>query len=117
MANDLYNSFLSLIRLGLGHDTHPIHTSYDWEAIDALAVQHGLSAVMVDGVECLPEEFRPPKGTLLKWIGESLQDYEYRYDLYCKAIAELAGFYNSHGYKMMVLKGYSCSLNWPNPKH
>ena len=34
-----------------------------------------------------------------------------------QAIADLAAFYNSHGFKMMVLKGYACSLDWLKPNH
>ena len=37
--------------------------------------------------------------------------------LYHRAVAEMAAWYNSHGFKMMVLKGYACSLNWPRPDH
>ena len=58
-----------------------------------------------------------PKRVRLEWIGEVLQGYEYRYELYRRAIAEMAQFYNSHGFKMMVLKGYACSLDWPKPEH
>ena len=29
----------------------------------------------------------------------------------------MAAFYNEHGYKMMLLKGYACSLDWPKPEH
>lgn len=46
-----------------------------------------------------------------------LQNYEYRYELYRRAIAELAGFYGEYGLKMMILKGYTCSLDWPKPEH
>lgn len=46
-----------------------------------------------------------------------MQSYEARFRSYEKSIAELACFYNSHGYKMMVLKGYACSLDWPRPEH
>ena len=72
---------------------------------------------MLDGIEKLHEGQRPPKVFLLEWIGETLQGYDYRYKLYKDAIVELAGFYNAHGFKMMVLKGYACSLNWPKPEH
>ena len=54
---------------------------------------------------------------LHEWIGEVLQNYEARFDAYCRTLAEMAGFYNSHGYKMMILKGYACGLNWPKPEH
>ena len=89
----------------------------------ALAEQHGLSAVVLDGIEEVRSQMSdvgcnlPDKFFLTRWIGEVLQGYEYRYKLYCRAIAELARFYNSHGYKMMVLKGYACSLDWPKPEH
>ena len=53
----------------------------------------------------------------LEWIGEVLQNYEQRYSAYENAIGSLADFYNQHGFKMMVLKGYACSLDWPKPEH
>ena len=56
-------------------------------------------------------------GFKLEWIGEVLQDYEGRYKAYEKTIGEMAEFYNRHGYKMMVLKGYVCSMDWTKPEH
>ena len=73
--------------------------------------------VVVDGIERLPDNIRPRKEILLEWIGEVLQAYEYRYESYTKTIAELASWYNAQGYKMMILKGYTCSLDWPKPEH
>lgn len=110
-------AFLSLVRMGIGHRADVLSDGVDWNELKDLAEKQGLGAVVLDGIEKLPEGQRPPKVFLLEWIGETLQGYEYRYDQYCKAIAELAGFYNSHGYKMMVLKGYSCSIDWPKPEH
>ena len=111
------DTILSLIRLGIGHDISvPIQEIY-WPEVQSFAARQGLSAVILDGIERLPESKRPSKDLLLQWIGENLQSYEYRYELYCRAIADLALFYNSHGLKMMILKGYSCSLNWPKPEH
>lgn len=114
---DLQSVFLSLVRLGIGHKIGTFPKIDDWPGIQALAERHGLYAIVLDGIENLPESSRPPQETLLEWIGEVLQGYEFQYDQYCKAISKLAEFYNSHGYKMMVLKGYACSLNWPKPNH
>ena len=111
------DSFLSLVRMGVGHCVSALPENVDWQAIKALAKKQGLAAIIVDGIERLPNTKRPPKELLLKWIGEVFQNYENRYKLYQEAIAELAGWYNTHGYKMMVLKGYACSLNWPKPEH
>lgn len=112
-----YDPFFQLVRLGIGHRTDQISSDIDWNYIQALAEWQGLSGVMVDGVEKLPLKQRPPKPILLQWIGEVMQGYEYRYELYRRALAEMAEFYNSHSLKMMVLKGYACGLNWPKPEH
>lgn len=109
--------FLQLVRVGIGHEAKFQHEAVDWLKIENLAERHGLYAVVLDGIEKLPSNIRPPQEMLLEWIGEVLQNYEYHYEQYTKAISELAGFYNSHGLKMMVLKGYACSLDWPKPEH
>ena len=111
------NAFLSLVRAGIGHANFCPTLVSDWKSIEAFAVEQGLSGIIVDGIEKIPENKCPPQEILLQWIGEMLQGFEYRYEQYCKAISELAGFYNVHGYKMMVLKGYACSLDWPKPSH
>lgn len=117
LSTELKDTFLSIIRLGIGHDAYISDKTIDWKAVEALALEHGLSAIMVDGVDKLPENQRPSKMLLLQWIGEVLQNYEQRYEQYKQTISEMAGFYNAHGYKMMVLKGYACSLDWPKPEH
>lgn len=111
------DTFFSLVRLGIGHYTNALSQPINWDEIRNLAEEQGLYAVVLDGIEKLPSNIRPPQEALLEWIGEVLQSYEYRYEQYCKAISELAGFYNSRGYKMMALKGYACSLDWPKPSH
>lgn len=112
-----FDAFLALVQLGIGHPVYKLPDSFDWKAIQFLAIKHGLDAVVLDGIDRLPDNKRPPKELTLLWIGEVLQNYEQRYELYCKAIAEMVEFYNTHHYKMMVLKGYACSLDWPKPKH
>jgi hypothetical protein len=111
------DALLALTRLGLGNTGGVLPDSIDWTIIKNLAEQHGLSAVVLDGIERLPDSERPSKEFMLQWIGEVLQNYEYRYELYRRAIAELAGFYREHDLKMMILKGYACSLDWPKPEH
>lgn len=123
MSGELKDIFLRLVRLGIGNGNvndnldSGFWSGVDWEAVKALAERQELSAVVADGIECLPKEARPPKPVMLQLIGEVLQNYEYRHELYRRAIAELAGIYNSHGFKMMVLKGYACALDWSKPEH
>lgn len=117
---------MRLVRLGIGHGAEPLRGSVDWDDVEALAAKQGLLGVVlngiqrvadcadgadyVDGAETIPYKKR------LEWLGKVMLE-EKRYVEYRKAISELAAFYNSHGCKMMVLKGYACSLNWPKPEH
>lgn len=112
-------NFLSLVRLGIGKEatTTSSFDCPDWIAIEALAEEQGLSAIVIDGLEKAPGGIRPPKEVLLQWIGTVIHAYEQRYELYRRAIAEMAGFYHAHGVKMMVLKGFACGLDWPRPEH
>ena len=116
MNTALKQNFLTLVRLGIGHGS-PFPEKINWQDIKALAERQGLFAVVLDGIENIPNNHRPPQDILLQWIGTVLQEYNQRYELYREAIANLAGFYNKHGYKMMVLKGYACCLDWPKPEH
>lgn len=120
-SSKTFDAFLALIRLGIGNPADILPDFIDWPAVRTLANEQGLSAVVLDGIEELRKGTLgvalPEKRVLTQWIGEVLQVYEYRYELYRRAIAEMAGFYNSHGFKMMVLKGYACSLDWPKPEH
>ena len=114
----LKDTFLALIRLGIGHTSNAfIQNNPRWSDLEVIAANQGLLGILIDGVEKLPDEKRPPKPVLLQWIGEALQGYEYRYDAYKKTIAEMAAFYNKHGFKMMVTKGFACGIDWPKPEH
>lgn len=120
---NLHESFLQLVRLGIGTSKDAIISKeVDWQTVKIVAEEQGLSAVVLDGIDKLNTNQPNSTNTLslefkLEWIGDVLQNYEQRYEQYKKAIVSLAGFYNQHGFKMMVLKGYSCSLDWPKPEH
>lgn len=118
MTASIYDSFLQLVRLGIGLSHEAIiPNTINWAQLKTLADKHGLSAIVLDGIDKLNDTISMPFQMKLEWIGEVLQNYEHRYKTYEKAISSLAGFYNQHGYKMMVLKGYACSLDWPTPEH
>ena len=116
---DLENNiaFLQLVRRGIGHEVRPLPEQIDWVAVKTLADEQGLTAIVLDGIKRLPVNSRPEQKLLLEWIGEVWQNYEQRYELYKQTIAKMAGWHNAHGLKMMVLKGYACSRDWPIPEH
>lgn len=109
--------FLSIVRAGIGKAPVFTPNETDWHTLKNTAEAHGLNAIVLDGIENLSKSLRPPQEILLEWIGEVLNGYEYRFDKYRQTIAEMANYYNNHGYKMMILKGYACCLDWPKPEH
>lgn len=115
--NQNYEALLAFTRNGIGHSASFPQGQIDWELVQDLASSQGVSALVLDGIEILPDNKRPPKEVLLQWIGNTLQSYEYRFELYRRAIAEMAEWYNSYGFKMMVMKGYACALDWQKPEH
>lgn len=117
VSKALQASFLSLVRLGIGKSSQGILNDTDWSAVEELARKQGLLTLLVDAVNQSDKVDALPFATKLAWIGEVVQGYERVFVLYRKAVTELAAFYNARGFKMMVLKGYVCSLNWPRPEH
>ena len=122
LSQNLKDCFLSLTRQGLGHPSDTNIKNADWYEVKSLADKQGLTAIVLDGLDRLGEENSDltqtiPVNMKLSWIGEVMQNYEQRYELYKRTISEMAAFYNEHNYKMMVLKGYACSLDWPKPQH
>lgn len=115
-------AYLSLIKLGIGHESD-IPEEIDWKAVRQLASKQGLAAIVLDGVKTLIERGMLAGGRAMDielkfdWMGESVVAYEQRYEAYRNTIASLAKFYAEHGFKMMVLKGYALSLNYPVPNH
>ena len=80
--------------------SEPINESIKWDEIEAFAGEQGLAAIILDGIEKLPEHLRPSKDNMLQWIGNVIQVFESKYVDYEKAIGELTGFYNQDGIMM-----------------
>lgn len=120
--NNLRSIFLALVRVGIGHSMSLPITDVDLPVVKTISEKQGLLAVVLDGLEGVQHKgFQinslQDKILLAQWIGEVSQFYEQRYEQNLHAISDLAAFYNNHGLKMMVLKGFACSLNWPKAAH
>lgn len=113
-------TLLRLVRIGSGLDSAISDTilrdSPNWQALYPLALHQGVSAILLDAIGLLPSETRPPKPMLLQWIGQSTM-MERMYVRHWERIGELADFYKQQGIRMLLLKGYGCSLCYPKPEH
>lgn len=108
------SAFLKLIRLGIGKDETEIPISVDWDGVEALVERHGLLGVIVDGVQKLPENQRPPQLIWLRWVGKVMQN-EAQYAAQQKASTELALMFHNNGIRTYVLKGAIVAECYPKP--
>lgn len=114
---------LSLVRLGIhpSIELEPMSTDIDWQSVFDLAMDQGVVAIAWDGYSRLYEAGMitsdMDKQVKKQWIGRVIQSYEWKFSTYRTTIGHLASFYAKHGIKMMILKGYGLSLNYPIPAH
>ena len=91
--------------------------------LSSLAASHGLSAILGDMMLQQTITSEPgqcaiciSKAERIQWALASEQ-VERKYARQKAVIAKLSGFFAEHGIKMMILKGYGLSLNYPVPNH
>ncbi len=93
-----------------------------WAEVVRLASEQGVTAILHDGVERLAQrgvlapEAMPPRTLRLQWALNA-ERIEQKYDRQRRVIGRLAKLFHAHGIRMMVLKGYGLSLDYPRPEH
>lgn len=114
---------LHLDRIGIHPeaDMAPTPVDVDWVAVAELASEQKVMVIALDGYSKLFEAEMVTadmdKSFKKQWIGQVIQSYEWKYSTYRATIDHLASVYAQHGIRMMVLKGYGLSLNYPVPMH
>lgn len=97
-----------------------VPSGVNWKRFIRLAHEQGVLGVCFSAVEQTPSG-SPSMGSgpgfeeLMDWIGR-VELQKKVYEKQRKAIAELAAFYSEHCIRMMLLKGYGLSLNYPTPE-
>lgn len=86
-----------------------------------LSNSYGITAIVWDEIQQAVSEGeitaeQPSKAQKLQWA-LAVEQTERQYAKQRQVIAKLAGFFAAHGIKMMILKGYGLSLNYPVPNH
>ena len=105
-----------LLRIALGkEEPSSLPNDVNWQEVYDLSLKQGVGAIACDGMlalkECsIDEELR------YKWMGQSMV-IEQKYYHHKKVLAELSSFFQQRGIRMMLLKGYGLSLNYPVPEH
>jgi hypothetical protein len=118
METNLHESFILLVRLGLGtsKDVEISKKDVEWFELKTLAEQQGLSAVVLDGIEKLQHDVTIPFDLKLQWIGEVLQG-ESVFAEQQKAAEKMARLFHQNKIRTYVLKGTVVSECYPKPAH
>ena len=120
MKDRVINAILGLLRIAVCSDVRTaerlLPDIVDWQSVYSVIQHQGISALVLDAIDRLPSELHPPKPLLMQLIGLTAM-MERMYAQHEERIASLAKFYESHGIHVLLLKGYGCSLCYPQPKH
>ena len=117
MLNKNVSNLLALTKSALTNSTSSLPTdNINWHSLYSLAIHQGISAILLDAIGFLPSETRPPKPMLLQWIGQTTM-MERMYAKHKERIASLVSFYKQNDIRLLLLKGYGCSLCYPKPEH
>ena len=120
------NSLIFLPNLFSGssvfEDMQSVCNNINWSHIYTTSTKHNISAVVWDyfqqaiGEGVISQEQLPTKMQKIQWA-LAVEQIEKKYVRQRGVIAKLAKLFVSHNIKMMILKGYGLSLNYPVPNH
>lgn len=125
--SDADEVLLSLVKYAVdeGCDAE-IDLKIPWEDIISMSQLQASSVLVVDGLQayltkhqsCRPfaNETITERQKRVQWLARVMA-YERMYAKHEKAMTDLARLNASHGIRLMVLKGYGLSLDWPVPNH
>lgn len=125
--NTTDHTLLSLVRYSINSNNEFVIGigEVDWSSLYLQSSRQGVNALVVDGLQLLmkrgskvffAEETQKEKSQRMQWLGQVMA-YERLYARHEKAMIDLARLYANKGIRMMVLKGYGLSLDWPVPNH
>lgn len=109
--------FFELLKIALGtrDKLSRVPNRKEWMALYQESEKQSILGIMLDGLEQLPDEQRPPKDVLLQWIG-FVQVIEQNTIKIINASAEAVEYFRGKGFACNLLKGYAVGRYYPNPK-
>ena len=91
-----------------------IDESVDWEEIYQLATEQSVLGIVLAGIDCLPNEQKPPKMLLLQWIGEIQLLEQQNKEMNC-FIGDLIEKMRSAGIYTILVKGQGVAQCYERP--
>ena len=86
----------------------------EWQTLYEEGLRQAVDSILLEGIERLPGNQRPPQLILLQWIGTGEQ-LKQQNQLLNKVCVDLQTLFVSNGYKSCILKGQGNALLYINP--
>lgn len=117
MNSIAHQAFFELLQVALGTrgKMSIVPNAKQWAFILEEAQRQAVVGVMVDGLERLSNNQRPPKDLLLQWIGLE-QIMGQTYELHYERARELISSFRACGFNCCLLKGVGLAQLYPNPQ-
>lgn len=115
----IQQQFFALLRAGLwgkAPDVSLFGAGTDWAALLAAAKKQSVQAVVLDGVQLLPADCRPPKPIYLQWCALSLHTEEQN-ELLNRELNHLYVLMRAHGIEPVLVKGQAVAQCYRHPEH
>ncbi|MDE6347356.1 MAG: nucleotidyltransferase family protein [Bacteroides sp.] len=115
----IQQQFFTLVQSGLwgteaDAQLFDVHT--DWTQLYQSARAQALMGIVLDGIQTLPAEKRPPRMLYLQWCNTLLQ-IEEKNRLLNRELAHVYALCHEHGVEPVLLKGQGVAQNYRNPLH
>ena len=112
---------LQLVACGIGNiQTVEIPADVNLQELRQLSIKQNIHNIALDGLNKGGHKQRewtqPETDVLMDWLWQTNVS-ETHYEHYRQTISKLASLFHTHNLRMMLLKGYGCSLNYPIPNH
>lgn len=115
--NNNQQAFFALLRAGLWAEPErqvSVASPVDWDEIYRLASEQSVLGLVLAGIDCLPNDQRPPKVELLQWIGE-IQMLEQQNKEMNAFIVELIEKMRIAGIYTLLVKGQGVAQCYERP--
>lgn len=107
-----YSVLLSMISQYVGRENAISLLPVNWDDLVSLAVKEGVGAIVCDALQNAEFDVEAKYQLMINCI-----QMESIYEKYELTLSHLARFCRAHAVKILVLKGYGLSLNYPMPSH
>lgn len=117
MRHNNQEAFFALLRAGLWPEAEKqisLDDPVDWDEIYRLASEQSVLGLVLAGIDCLPNDQRPPKVELLQWIGE-IQLLEQQNKEMNVFIGGLVDKMRSVGIYTLLIKGQGIAQCYEHP--